>query len=1300
MRHLIKFPMAAAMLLMIAVLLSVVTGASSVVFGAVPSSLSVDESFDNYPSGTLSGANWGTTTASGSVMVEEDASNANNKSVKITKTNMTGTVNADRKNISLTGQLVVDYRVKSDEVEGNKSAPYINNATQTGVNISLDAGSIKAYNGTTNAKLQAFTAGTWYQIQLVLDTNTSKFDMYVDGKLVASQFSFRTTGASPLTYIRFAIGSNQVGTVSFDDLRVTEVPTTIELEAPYGLVIGHTHTSKVTSNYPDGTSGDVTKAAWYDSSNTAIAQVDAKGVVTAKGIGSAVITAHYAGKTTSTIIEVASDVVLNGLQMDAEVYSIQHGSERATVVTAVYSNGLRNVTAAAGYSSNNPSIATVSGTGLVTGKSPGTTVITATYGGKSASATVTVIPVLTKLQLDTGVYSLHAGASHKTVVSAVYSDQSVRDVSLSSAYMSTNSSVAWVDRAGTVTGVSAGTSVITATYGGKSVSSNVAVSSVKLDSDGYVLQPGTIRQTNVLLQAPDGSELNVSGLAGFSSSNPAVAEVDAAGKVTGKKDGSTVITAVYGQSRAVANVTVSSTGYSSQVIVPSTGKGSLQVHLWALGADPVYGIQSGFDFDPTVLKLEGIATELFEGDVIEIDAASLVNVDGKLTGFRSVTVQGSHIAYAATRIGLDAASGAKPYATLKFKVLNASQDTQLQISGTAAAALAGNSIVQAALTGVTATFDSEPPPAGGDTIPPSAPVVSVSGKTQTSVSLGWTEAADNVGVVGYKVYVNNGTAAAATVTGLTYTFTGLMPSTSYTFVVKAVDAAGNIKASNEVSVKTDSSAPPLDTIPPSAPVVSVSGKTQTSVSLSWTEAKDNVGVVGYKVYVNNGTAAAATVTGLTYTLTGLMPGTSYTFVVKAVDAAGNLSEGAAISVLTSTYSSNHSNGGGGSAPVGPQSEDKQNVKLTDLKPDINGKFVLEMGIGKKQLMLPVEAINALKSQSGKLEIQSEKGTVSIPLDILKSLTALLGSEAAAKDAQISFILSAMDKQSAESMAASALKTKDALVKSVSEVLRFELSIFTKDGVEKKLPFFNEPIEIKIPYVGSSGLKEQLLGVYYLNEQTKEWEYVGGRIDAVNKQITVKLSHFSVYTVLEYNKTYIDVPSGHWGFDAVNVLSAKHIVNGIDAEHFAPTASTTRAEFAALLVRSLGLSAKAAAALPFNDVPSNAWYTEAVAAAYEAKLIGGRTAATFAPDDKLSREEMAVMLVRAYEVAAKGQKLQADSSSSFTDANKVSSWAIEAVQAAASARLLNGTGDGEFQPTLWTNRAETAQALANLLGLLQ
>ncbi|NOU91649.1 hypothetical protein GC093_00145 [Paenibacillus sp. LMG 31456] len=1208
MRHLtIKYPMAAAALLMTAFMLLVISGAPSVAFGAAPASVYVDERFDNYPTAALSGSNWGTTVASGSVMVEEDAGDVSNKNVKITKINTNGTVNADRKNISLSGQLVVDYRVKSDEIEGIKSAPYINNSNstnQTGINISLEGNSIKAYNGGTNTKLQTFTAGTWYQIHIVLDTASRKYDVYVDGKLVGAQFSFRSETTSPLTYIRFAIGSNQVGTVSFDDLRVTEVPASIQLEAPYGFVIGHTHTSKVTSNYPDGTIGDVTKAAWYDSSNTAIAQVDAKGVVTAKGIGSAVITAHYAGKTASTTIDVASDVVLNGLQLDAAAYSIQQGAERATVVTAVYSNGLRNVTAAAKYSSNNSSVASVNGAGLVTGNSPGTTVITAIYGSKSAAATVTVYPVLTDLQLDTGAYSLQAGESHKTVVSAIYSDQSVRDVSLSSTYMSTNSSVAWVDRAGTVTGLSAGTTVITATYAGKSVSSNVAVSSVKLDSEGYVLQLGTSRQTTVLLQTSNGSELNVSGLASFSSSNPAVAEVDGAGKVTGKQDGSTVITAVYGQSRAVANVTVSQLGYSSQVTLPATGKSSLQVHLWAVGADPLYGIQSSFDFDPAVLKLEEVVTELFAGSREEIGANSFVRkVDGKLTGFENVTIQGGHIAYVATRMGTDAASGAKPYATLNFKVLNASGDTQLRISGTAASALAGNSIVKAPLTGVTATFDSDLPPAG------------------------------------------------------------------------------------------------TDTTPPSAPVVSVSGKTQTSVSLSWTAATDNVGVVGYKLYMNNDPTAAATVTGLTYTLTGLQPRTSYNFTVKAADAAENLSEGAAISVLTSVYTTNPSKGGGGNVPLEAVSGDKQSLKIGDLQPDTNGKLVLVLGTGKKQLLLPAEAVIALKSPNGKLEVQSEKGTVSIPLQVLKSLTALLGSEAVAKDAQISLKISAVDRQEAESLAGSASKTKDALVKSASQVLQFELSIITKDGVEKKLAFFNEPIEIKIPFDGSSGLNEQLLGVYYLNEQTKEWEYVGGLIDTVNKQITVKLNHFSVYTVLEYNKTYKDLPSGHWAFDAVNILSAKHIVNGIDAEHFAPTALTTRAEFAALLVRSLGLSAPKAIALPFNDVSSQAWYAEAIAAAYEAKLIGGRTAATFYPDDKLSREEMAVMLVRAYEVAAKGTKLQATSSSSFTDESKVSSWAVGSVNAAKNAGLMNGMESGEFQPTQWTNRAETAQAIANLLRLL-
>lgn len=90
---------------------------------------------------------------------------------------------------------------------------------------------------------------------------------------------------------------------------------------------------------------------------------------------------------------------------------------------------------------------------------------------------------------------------------------------------------------------------------------------------------------------------------------------------------------------------------------------------------------------------------------------------------------------------------------------------------------------------------------GGDTTPPSTPTLSASGTTSTTTNLSWTASTDNVGVTGYEVY--RGATLITTVTGTTYTATGLTPSTTYTFSVKAKDAAGLASASsNTVTVTT------------------------------------------------------------------------------------------------------------------------------------------------------------------------------------------------------------------------------------------------------------------------------------------------------------------------------------------------------------------------------------------------------------------------------------------------------------------------------------------------------------------
>ncbi|WP_018752465.1 glycosyl hydrolase family 18 protein [Paenibacillus sanguinis] len=175
-----------------------------------------------------------------------------------------------------------------------------------------------------------------------------------------------------------------------------------------------------------------------------------------------------------------------------------------------------------------------------------------------------------------------------------------------------------------------------------------------------------------------------------------------------------------------------------------------------------------------------------------------------------------------------------------------------------------------------------------DTTPPTTPTgVTVAGQTSTSITLTWQASSDDVGVAGYVVYRDG--AQAAAVNGTTATISGLTPSTTYSFTVVARDAAGNTSpASGAVSATTEAGTIPGDTVPPTAPGnLSVTGKTSTTVSLSWEAATDNVGVAAYEVY--NGNQLAASVSDLTATISGLTPSTSYTFTVVAKDAAGNSS---------------------------------------------------------------------------------------------------------------------------------------------------------------------------------------------------------------------------------------------------------------------------------------------------------------------------------------------------------------------------------------------------------------------------
>ncbi|WP_020607007.1 fibronectin type III domain-containing protein [Spirosoma spitsbergense] len=196
-----------------------------------------------------------------------------------------------------------------------------------------------------------------------------------------------------------------------------------------------------------------------------------------------------------------------------------------------------------------------------------------------------------------------------------------------------------------------------------------------------------------------------------------------------------------------------------------------------------------------------------------------------------------------------------------------------------AADAAGNQTASTAIK-ITTLADS-------DTQAPTAPTnLTATAITTTGTTISWTASTDNVGITGYKVYLDGNQIATSTAT--TYSLTGLTPATAYSIYVVAVDAAGNASAASTTFKVTTSAVAVADTQAPTAPTnLTTSATTTNSAKLTWTAATDNIGVTQYRIYLNS--ALKGTTTETTYSLTGLTPATVYSTYVVAADAAGNAS---------------------------------------------------------------------------------------------------------------------------------------------------------------------------------------------------------------------------------------------------------------------------------------------------------------------------------------------------------------------------------------------------------------------------
>jgi chitodextrinase len=173
--------------------------------------------------------------------------------------------------------------------------------------------------------------------------------------------------------------------------------------------------------------------------------------------------------------------------------------------------------------------------------------------------------------------------------------------------------------------------------------------------------------------------------------------------------------------------------------------------------------------------------------------------------------------------------------------------------------------------------------ADADITPPSVPSgLALAGRSASEIDLSWAASTDDTAVTGYNIY-RGGTLIGTSATA-SYSDTGLVPNTSYTYTVSAYDAATNTSAQSSPLVTSTLA----DTSPPSTPAnVHQTAQSTSSLTVAWNASSDNVGVTGYNIYRNGSLIRSQAATSLTDT--GLAVYTSYSYTIQAYDAAGNTS---------------------------------------------------------------------------------------------------------------------------------------------------------------------------------------------------------------------------------------------------------------------------------------------------------------------------------------------------------------------------------------------------------------------------
>lgn len=323
------------------------------------------------------------------------------------------------------------------------------------------------------------------------------------------------------------------------------------------------------------------------------------------------------------------------------------------------------------------------------------------------------------------------------------------------------------------------------------------------------------------------------------------------------------------------------------------------------------------------------------------------------------------------------------------------------------------------------------------------------------------------------------------------------------------------------------------------------------------------------------------------------------------------------------------------------------------------------------------------------------GTVTSTTSV--SITASKGGTVSISGASVSVPASALSKDfnvKIEKLTGSTGLSFASTQKLISSVFEF-----TKDVSGD----FLKPVTIALSF-DKSNIDTDMYDIVicWYNTTSREWvELDNQSISLSSSRASGEVDHFTKFAVLAVEKEDVVEPpttevtltdiTGHWAKNSIDRLVKMGAITGYPDNTFKPDNAITRAEFATVLVKALNLSQTSGKV--FDDT-SGHWASSYISTAAAYGIVTGYDEYTFAPDNQITREQIAAMVVRAKNLST------ATAATEFIDSYDISPWAESAVATAAAYGIIGGYPDNSFQPLNNATRAEAATMIVRTLDATQ